>query len=94
MTLSIHGFARDHRRQSGLTNELSECRFVGTDPIRLAPFFALAATAQDTGTLRLTLKHAVELALKNTVGVLIAKIDIDEARRDARATVWPRSCPT
>jgi outer membrane protein TolC len=67
---------------------LSECRFVGTDPIRLARLvplfvflvsFAPVAAAQRSATLRLTLKQAVELALKNNVGVLIAKTDIDEA---------------
>jgi outer membrane protein TolC len=37
------------------------------------------AQAQEAATARLTLKQAVDLALKNNVGVLIAKADVDES---------------
>ena len=69
--------------------EPNERRVVGTDKaVGLATFvwvlgillcLPLRAAAQDAATGRLTLTQAVDLALKNNVGVLVAKTDIDEA---------------
>ena len=79
------------------------CRLLGTHPLRIArvaPLFAvlmsvsIAATAQDTGGLRVTLKQAVELALKNNLGVLLAKTEIDEVagtRARRVAALLPRA---
>lgn len=79
--------ARGVRRFLGESVRVSIVLFVGVS----GPSIVLA---QNAPSVRLTLKHAIELALTNNVGVLMARSDVDEAagtRVRRRATLLPHT---